>query len=387
MQAASPSPRCPRRSPLGQVPHPAPRPVPDTACPSPPVSAPRIQTLLPRSLADLAAVFDQLEDGQSVLLGSTVSPSTPLPESPGPWLGLLSSGTTGPSRTCWHRWPELCRTPVTIPRFRRWTWASPFRPDTYAGVQVALQAWATGGRCLALRGDWSGVWADLNCLRPEALCSTPTFLELLLATEPQPLSNNAWHPRHITLGGEPLRPGLGQRARQRFPEAGFTAIYAAAELGLLAKSHRPDGWYDSEALRECWDDWSTTEDGRLRVCRAGTWFATGDLVEVAPDRRAFRILGRADAIANVAGTKVRLEAVEAAAQEVPGIRSALAWAEPNPVTGQVVGLRFDVLPGVCPRQIQAALEEHLRRRLTKEAWPRRWEQGPPRLGPNAKRMP
>lgn len=191
-------------------------------------------------------------------------------------------------------------------------------------------------------------------------------------------------PRQITLGGEPLRPGLGPWIRQRFPEADFTAVYASAELGILAKSRRSDGWYDLSQLHERWEAWRIQAD-QLEVRRGETWFATGDRIQTDPEGLHFRVLGRAAAVANVAGTKVPLADVESAAEEVPGVTAAQAWAEPNPVVGQVVALRYGLAPGATLDTVQPALERHLRQRLRKEAWPRRWEQGLPELGPNAKR--
>jgi acyl-coenzyme A synthetase/AMP-(fatty) acid ligase len=368
-------------------------PTPAMPIPPPPSTPPttRFRRISPRQLPDVFAAFQTLEDGTSVAL---THPSTPDPSSssqeeppttPGPWLGVRSSGTTGLPRLAWHPWPQLRASAVPSPKFHRWSWASPFRPESFAGVQVALQAWHCQGRCLPLDNDWTNVWADLDRTQPEALCCTPTFLELLLATEPPPSpTTGRWSPRQITLGGEPLRPGLGHRLRLRFADADFTAIYASAELGLIAKSHRTDGWYETDSFAPRWNDWRVV-DGELHLRRHDTWTATGDRIELDPARRSFRILGRTSAVANVAGVKIPLAEVETRAEEVPGIRAAHAWAEPNPVVGQVVALRYGLLPNAQPTEVRAALEHHLRRSLRKEAWPRRWELGLPELGTNAKR--
>jgi acyl-CoA synthetase (AMP-forming)/AMP-acid ligase II len=263
---------------------------------------------------------------------------------------------------------------------RQWCWASPFDPWSFAGVQVALQAWINDGRAVSLQGDWANRWQTLTSERPEALSATPTFLDLLLQNEPA--ERVAWTPRQVTLGGEPLRAGLGSRLRARWPEARFTAIYAAAEFGVLLKTQRVDGWYETASLAARWAGWRV-EDGVLAVNEAGTWRSTGDCVEVRGD--LLRVLGRASEVANVAGSKVSLSQVSLLAEEVEGVARAVAVAEPNPVTGQVVALRFAPVPGADAAVVQQRLEARLRAALPKPAWPRRWVVA--ELGPdqNAKR--
>lgn len=367
--------------------------------------------------ADISSVFDRLERGQSVCLGSH-APEVPPPE-PGPWLGLLSSGTTGAPRRVWHRWTEL-RAETARTGWTGWSWATPYRPDSFAGVQVALQAWASGGRCVPLAESavpraprnreaegsspdrdqdcgneagnvvrWDLIWARVNEERPDALCCTPTFLELLCLSEPprsaeaklQGVRQTEWCPRQVTLGGEPIRARTAEVALRRFVEARFTLVYASADVGVVAKSRSLDGWYPLQELHDRWDAWRL-EGGVLEVRRAGTWRSTGDRVEVAQDR--FRVIGRASRVANVGGSKVSLAEVEQVAAEVSGVLQATAHAMANPVTGEMIVLRFSEGVGVNPELLQARLEEHVRQRLPKPAWPRRWERVNPGLGPNAK---
>jgi acyl-coenzyme A synthetase/AMP-(fatty) acid ligase len=340
----------------------------------------RVRLLEPAALRELDAAFELLESGYCVVLGGG---GTGGPPGDGAWLGLRTSGTTAVPRLIWHRWSELRRGTVQMTGLEGRGWASPFRPDSYAGVQVALHAWVSRGSCCGLRGPWAAIWADLESMRPDVLCCTPTFLDLLMFAESDTAPRAGWQPRQLTLGGEPLRARIGERARLRFPEARLTVVYASAEAGVIAKSHRYDGWFEAADLDRRWDGWRVAE-GSLQLRRDSTWVETGDRIEEVGGR--FRVLGRAGGIANVAGTKVWLAEVESAAEEVPGVLAARASAEPNTITGQVVGLRFATEPGVDPRGVQAALEGHLRERLRKEAWPRCWECVPRLLlGPNAKK--
>ena len=250
---------------------------------------------------------------------------------------------------------------------------------------MAIQAWRNGGPVWSVRGDWAAVWALLAREGVDALSCTPTFADLLLQNEPP--GGVSWAPRQITLGGEPLRPRTGERLRRRWPEARMLAVYASAEFGVLLQSERLDGWYEVAALNRRWPHWRI-RDGVLELGQAKAggeviWRSTGDRVEQAGD--LLRIAGRADQVANVGGYKVLLADVAAAAEEAPGVRRAVAVARPNPVTGEVVGLRFTVEPGEDRERVRAAVEAHLRRRLPKPAWPRDWQEEDIGLGPNAKR--
>jgi acyl-CoA synthetase (AMP-forming)/AMP-acid ligase II len=201
----------------------------------------------------------------------------------------------------------------------------------------------------------------------DAISATPTFLDLLLQNEPA--GGESWTPRQITLGGEPLRAALGGRLVARWPATRFVTIYASAEFGVLLKTRRLDGWYELASLEARWPDWRVT-GGVLELGDDGRWLATGDRVEVNGD--LMRVLGRADHVANVAGTKVNLPEIGMMAEEVPGVARAVAVAQPNPVTGQVVCLRFAVEPGADADVVRARLQAELQRRLPKAAWPRNW---------------
>ncbi|HOX04618.1 MAG TPA: class I adenylate-forming enzyme family protein [Candidatus Paceibacterota bacterium] len=334
----------------------------------------------PVSLSDLASVFERLDQGNSVAL----MPSNPahrpegLAAPPAPSLGVCSSGSTGIPKLIWRRWDDLRTGIRPDPKLCGWQWASPFEPWTFAGVQIGLQAWSSHGHPVSIGTDWGEVWTRLADRGVEALCCTPTYADLLIQNQPAPAPD--WTPRQITLGGEVLRPATGARLSQRFPKTRFTVIYAAAEVGNLLKTHRLDGWYELESMRVA--EWRI-EDGALTVRRGDRWHRTGDLVERKGD--LLRVVGRADSVANVAGTKVSLAEVAEMAEQVPGVRRALAVAEPNPVTGQVVVLRYALELGRAEPAVLEALQAHLRGRLRKEAWPRRWVKDEVGLASNAKR--
>jgi acyl-coenzyme A synthetase/AMP-(fatty) acid ligase len=243
-----------------------------------------------------------------------------------------------------------------------------------------LHAWVGKGRIGTVTNDWPATWETLRTQAVDALSCTPTFLDLLLQHEPA--APHAWVPRQVTLGGEVLRPHAGARFAARFPATGFTVVYAAAELGVLLRTRRLDGLYELGSLVKRYPCWRLVE-GVLEVRRGGQWRSTGDRLKV--NGAEVRIVGRADAVANVAGTKVSLAEVAERAEQVPGVRRAVALAEASPVTGQIVCLRWAIEPGSDVRAVTQALEAHLQRHLRKEAWPRRWEREEVGPAANAKR--
>ena len=172
----------------------------------------------PNSLADLFAVFSRLEGDEQIALASPEPPDEVAPIAPvqdergnrtGARLAVTSSGSTGRSKLVWRSWAELRSESSDSESVRGWTWASPFAPHTFAGVQVALQAWRSAGRVISLNANPADAWRSLREENVDALCATPTFVDLLLQQETTPPS--AWKPRQITLGGEPLRASLGAR--------------------------------------------------------------------------------------------------------------------------------------------------------------------------------
>lgn len=331
----------------------------------------------PTVLQDLFAAFDTVQSGAAVALspGGHVDGASDAawpqattemrPPGDGPWLGVWSSGSGGRPRLVWWRWKALLAVVSTSPERRAWSWASPFQPRSFAGVQVALQAWASGGRVVSVPRSPTESVRILSEQQCEALCCTPTFIDLLMQQGGDAIAR--WHPRQITLSGEVLSSALGRRVTERFERARVTTIFATSELGVLLRSHRVDGWYEADTLA-C-EEWRVREHV-LEIKRDGHWVSTGDLVELRGG--LIRMIGRADAVANVGGTKVGLAEIGLVAEEVPGVRRAVAVALPNPITGQVVSLRFAVDTGCDCDEVTAALQERLRRRLPKEAWPRSW---------------
>lgn len=326
-------------------------------------------------------VFNRLEEGQSIsLLAPDSVLSFPAPQVPS--LGLLTSGTTGEPKLIWHPWHKLKETGVVHPACQGWTWSTPFQMNTYAGIQVAVQAWLSRGEIVSLSRNWQEVFTQLKARRPEALCCTPTFLNLLFLH--CDTGFDGWVPRQLTVGGEPFRKQSGDQIKTLFAGVGlprFTNVYASAELGVIAKSNEWDGCFKKEAfLNHCQD--VEVCNGLIRVRKEDQWIETGDEADAV--QGGFRIVGRAGFVANVGGVKVNLSEVERKIAEVHGVLSVQAWAESNPVSGEIVAMRYCPMPGIDPKALEARIELSVRENLPKAAWPRVMEVGEPVMGGNAK---
>jgi acyl-CoA synthetase (AMP-forming)/AMP-acid ligase II len=338
----------------------------------------------PLDLQDLFPTFDILMRGRSVVLSSEYNDSGAgkEPEGVGPFLGFFSSGSTGKPKLVWRSWSDLLLETRSMARVRSWLWASPYLPWTFAGVQVALQAWITGGAVISLANlTWEEAWKIACKARCDAISATPTYLDLWIQQEPP--GANRIDMKQVTLGGEALRSACGERLRARFPEAQFTVIYASAEWGVLLKTHRVDGWYEQDGLDRRRPGWMVDGGLLMLPTEKGGWGTTGDLVE--RNERLVRVVGRADRVANVGGTKVNLDEVSRLAELGPCVLRAVALAEANSVTGETVSLHYSVKPGINATEVQVALEAALRKQLPKAAWPRRWVCGDVAPSINGKR--
>jgi long-chain acyl-CoA synthetase len=340
-----------------------------------------MEFLNPQTFADLYPLFPRIAAGSVAVLGNPMNEGLEPPGSSG-WLGIWSSGSTGMPKLVWRRWDDLVKETVAHDFLRSWIWATPFAPTSFAGVQVALQAWVSSGSVIQLNTNWTDAWRCLRENRVQALSCTPTYADLLLQHDASTETVDRWQPLQITLGGEMMRPGIGHRLQARFPQCHFTVVYASAEFGVLLKTHRLDGWYELAELQRRYPRWRVAQ-GELEVQFQGAWKATGDLVELK--EALLRVAGRVDDVANVAGTKVNLSEVSSLAEKVPGVRRAVAFAQSSGITGQVVGLKIELDLGANQREVTGSLEAFLRASLRKEAWPRALEFGEVGLGANSKR--
>ena len=296
-------------------------------------------------------------------------------------IGVYSSGSTGRPKLVWKDVDRLRKDCSRHSNHESCTWATCFVPSSFAGVQVAVQAVISGGTVVHLGTDWTDNLRLLHQTKPEIMTATPTFLDLLHQTlKHYPAAT--WQPRQITLGGEPIRPTTTCILDNHFPTTRVTLIYAAAETGMIAKSHRKDGWYPFSSLRQRFDGWRRV-NGELQLLRNNEWIKTGDHCEIQQDH--FRIVGRMDRVIHVGGVKVCLDDIETMAENFPEVSRALAFAKENPVTGHVVALILEPSTVLRDQSMLDNIAEKMRSQLPKPAWPRWIAWGKVREMKNGKR--
>jgi acyl-CoA synthetase (AMP-forming)/AMP-acid ligase II len=205
--------------------------------------------------------------------------------------------------------------------------------------------------------------------------ATPTFWRVFLAQLAQlsqpSIDVAARIPlEQITLGAEPVPPGLLEDLHAAFPRARVSQVFAATEAGsCLAISDGQPGLPASILDRGPDADVQfRIADGALQIrSRHGMlgyvgeddasedgWRATGDLVERRGDRIHF--VGRTSETINVGGVKVHPIPIEERAQSVSGVRLAHAYGRRNAITGHIVAL--DVVPAADADT--SALEQRIR---------------------------
>jgi acyl-CoA synthetase (AMP-forming)/AMP-acid ligase II len=186
--------------------------------------------------------------------------------------------------------------------------------DHIGGINTLLGGLASGSKLII--SESRAPDAVINLIKKEQvtiLPATPTFLNLLLISSAQRLSDLA-SLRLITYGTEPMPEGLLTRLRQAFPVVRLIQTFGTSETGIL-KTESPHA--DTTFLRindpdvewkivnqELWLRTKTQIRGYLNASNESFttdgWFKTGDKVEEGPDN-TLRILGRAGEMINVGG--------------------------------------------------------------------------------------
>ncbi len=166
--------------------------------------------------------------------------------------------------------------------------------------------------------------AKMRAAKSVFLVTTPSFLERFCAYSDQyDVPQNAVE---IVTSGALLASAVSAAAKRVFGRAPLE-IFGSTETGGVAwrrqgEESASDG-FDWTVLAPV--KVASAPDGRLVVdspfsCAKG--FTMGDGVELSPDKRRFRLLGRLDRLAKIAEQRVSLPEMEARMRTVDGIREA-----------------------------------------------------------------
>jgi acyl-coenzyme A synthetase/AMP-(fatty) acid ligase len=257
---------------------------------------------------------------------------------PGIWIGLFTSGTTGSPVLHLHSIESL-KSATKFPHPGK-VWGLLYPGSRMAGIQVILQAWANGVNLIDPHrtNDPQELIEGFVDSGVDCLSATPSRLRLLMS-----LPNfRKLNLRYISLGGEIADQKLLNNLSEIFPTSEVRHIYATTETGpIFSISDGREGFpedllsrtlssgkrleIDGDELLVSWLDEATQAESKIR---------TGDVVHRSAGRIVF--LGRRGDVANVGGVKVSLAQVEQFCRLVPGVIDAQAKSQPNPFLGSVI---------------------------------------------------
>ncbi|MFM7242633.1 MAG: AMP-binding protein [Planctomycetaceae bacterium] len=294
-----------------------------------------------------------------------------------PHVVVATSGTSGPPKLVQRTWDAVLAAARLAEQWQGLGWLLAYDATRWAGIQVWGQSLLTGGRLVVPDSrDPDVVARALVDEQVAILPSTPTLLRRLLASA-DPALLAAARPERITLGGEAADGPLLARAKEVFPEARITHVYATTELGEVFRvADGLPGFPASWIARELPGGvrLSMRRDGELLVqlSRDSTEVATGDVVERRGNRYEFT--GRRSDVIVVGGAKVFPKRVEEILRGVPGVVEARVYGQPSAITGELVAaelvLAEPLAEGSSPESVRAAALAACRESLEPHGVPR-----------------
>lgn len=294
---------------------------------------------------------------------------------------IPTSGTTGEPKLVSHSWATLCRAVKAGPDSCCRRWGLLYELNRFAGLQVFLQALASGATLLITDqlGDLESRLALLVSRRCDALSATPTLWRKILMSP----SGRRLPLRQVTLGGEIADRTVLAALAAAFPQARVTHIYASTEAGVGFSVKDGKAGFPSRYLQEPPGgvELRLDAEGRLwlrpsvrgqffvgRTCfdmeTAEGWIDSGDLVKQEGERCHF--LGRANGAINVGGDKVYPEEVEQVILELPEVALARVTGRRNPIVGALVQAVVVPREGEAdPAALGRLVREHCAARLAR----------------------
>jgi long-chain acyl-CoA synthetase len=294
---------------------------------------------------------------------------------------IFTSGSTGRPKAALHsveRFLHKFRRPG-----RRMRTLAFLLFDHVAGLDTLFYTLSSGGTIIfTRRRDPHSILRLIEEHRVEVLPASPSFLRLLCAVDGGERDLSSL--KIITYGSEPMDPTTLQRLNARFRNVQISQKYGTTETGSPRTASRAN---DSLWVKIKSDDVETkVVNGVLWIRSEGTilgylnapsplddegWYCTGDLVEV--DGEWIRFRGRTADTIKVGGEKVAPAEVEQAIMELDMVREAVAFSDPHPLMGCVVGVRVALTRNMDAREAAKVIRAHCRRRLASFAVPLRVE--------------
>lgn len=289
-----------------------------------------------------------------------------------PGLVLFSSGSTGKSKAALHNFTQLLEKFKT--QRQRLVTLTFLLLDHIGGINTLFYTLSNGGSVVSVRSrDPEGVCRAIETYKVELLPTSPTFLNLLLISEAYrefDLSSLTL----VTYGTEVMPESTLKRINEVLPHVKLQQTYGLSELGILrSKSKSNDSLWvkvGGEGFETKIVDgilWIRAQSAMLGYLNAPSpfdeegWMNTGDQVEV--EGEYVRILGRKSEIINVGGQKVFPAEVESILLQMENVKDAAVLGEKNPITGQIVVARINLLQPEDPIEFKKRMRAYCKDKL------------------------
>lgn len=282
---------------------------------------------------------------------------------------LATSGTTDvPKLASYSLSALLATTKNDVKRGAEFTWGLTYDVNRFAGLQVYLQALASGST-LVVPSNEAGISevialfanSSVNCLS-----ATPSFWRKLLM-EPD---HTRLSFKRITLGGEISNQSVLSALEQRYSDATIVHIYASTEVGVgfVVKDKKegfPSSYLTSKPNLSCQlkiingNLWIKSAHGCLGLVRGELevndegFINTGDMVSLENDRVLFQ--GRESGAINVGGNKVMPEKVESVLEQHSLVVMAKVFSKVSSLLGSLVACEVvidDRAKGISPKDFK-----------------------------------
>ena len=269
-----------------------------------------------------------------------------------PGLVLFSSGSSGEPKCAVHDFTKLLekfkkkRSSLKIVNFLLF--------DHWGGLNTMFHTLSNAGTVLTLnRRTPDAVCEFIEKYGIEVLPASPTFINLLLISEAYKRYDLS-SLKTISYGTEPMAESTLQKLNKIFPAITILQTYGLIEVGVLRSKSKSS---DSLWVKVGGEGYQTrVVDGLLEIKAKSTmlgylnapnpftvdgWYQTGDSVEVKGEY--IKILGRKSEMINVGGEKVYPAEIESIIQEFDNISDVTAYGEINPIIGQIVCVKIQLI--------------------------------------------
>ena len=261
---------------------------------------------------------------------------------------IFTSGTTGQPKKVRHSIATLTRSVRLGDRYKGQVWAYAYNPTHMAGLQVFFQAFENQNTLVnVFNHPREYVYRQIQEKGITHISATPTFYRLLL-----PFEKTYENVVRVTLGGEKSDQHLYDSIMKIFPNAKINNVYASTEAGSLFAA-KGDCFQIPEAIK---DKFKVVDDELLihksllgysdNFKFTDDYYHSGDLIEWVNEAQGlFRFMSRKNELVNVGGYKVNPGEVEAAIQDIEGVRQAMVYGKSNSILGNVLCADVVLEPG------------------------------------------